>query len=183
MNLEKLILKMLTTVDGASGYDLTKRIKEGDASFWVAKHQQMYRVLSIMLNKGYLVSKYVPQEGKPDRIVYSITDEGISALEAYNSKPMKLSADRDELMLHLFCCNDAPSYLKLREEVEVIIKQLVSKRVKINKSLGVIPDCCTHNDLLNYIVKERSIEDIDAKIKSLRFISSAAEILYKNEIK
>jgi len=59
-----------------TGYELDKEFKESLAHFWQAKPQQIYRELNAMEQNGWLVSERVPQEERPNRRVYTITDKG-----------------------------------------------------------------------------------------------------------
>lgn len=64
-----------------SGYDLTKIIKKTNA--WHASHQQIYRELGKLEGVNFVTFADVPQVGKPDRKVYSITPVGKQALQTY----------------------------------------------------------------------------------------------------
>ena len=66
---------MLT--DGkASGYDLKKNFESTFGHFFAAGYGSIYPALSTLANQGLVNCEYIPQEGKPDRKVYEITDEG-----------------------------------------------------------------------------------------------------------
>ena len=60
----------------ASGYDLTIILKQLRLSF---SHQQIYREVK---NIGLLKCEVMPQDGKPDRKVYSLIDTSAEALGA-----------------------------------------------------------------------------------------------------
>lgn len=77
--LPKLLLILLKT-ESLTGYNLTKRITSSAA--WKASHQQIYRELTKMGNEGLVTFKIVPQEGKPDRKLYTITQTGNAKLAA-----------------------------------------------------------------------------------------------------
>jgi len=59
-----------------TGYELDKEFKESLAHFWQAKPQQIYRELNAMEQNDWLISERIPQEDKPNRRVYTITDKG-----------------------------------------------------------------------------------------------------------
>ena len=66
---------MLT--DGpASGYDLKKEFESTFSHFFAAGYGSIYPALSTLSEKGLVECEEIPQEGKPDRKVYRITDEG-----------------------------------------------------------------------------------------------------------
>jgi DNA-binding PadR family transcriptional regulator len=59
-----------------TGYELDKEFKESLAHFWQAKASQIYRELDAMEAKGWLTSRRIIQEEKPNKRVYSLTDKG-----------------------------------------------------------------------------------------------------------
>jgi len=77
-----------------TGYELDKAFKSSLAFFWHAKSSQIYRELDAMERKGWLVSKRVIQEDKPNKRVYSITTAGKSELDDWLASPEK-DIDKD----------------------------------------------------------------------------------------
>lgn len=75
MDVKTVCLGMLT--DGpASGYDLKKEFECSFGHFFAAGYGSIYPALSTLSDQGYVSCEEIPQEGKPDRKVYRITDEG-----------------------------------------------------------------------------------------------------------
>lgn len=70
MNIQSVILTYLDVRKEASGYDIAKYMSTTTGN----SHQQVYRTLSYLENQGYVVHTVYPQEGKPDRKVYTIAD-------------------------------------------------------------------------------------------------------------
>jgi len=66
-----------------TGYELDKEFKDTLAFFWSAKASQIYRELDAMQQNGWLSSKRVIQEDKPNKRVYSITEEGEKQLKEW----------------------------------------------------------------------------------------------------
>ena len=88
MDVKTVCLGMLT--DGpASGYDLKKEFESTFAHFFAAGYGSIYPALSSLSEDGLLTCEEIPQEGKPDRKVYRITDEGRRFLRdaLRNTKP------------------------------------------------------------------------------------------------
>jgi len=84
MDVKTVCLGMLT--DGAaSGYDLKKQFESSFGHFFAAGYGSIYPALSALAEQGFVKCAHVPQEGKPDRKVYSITSDGrkflLNALE------------------------------------------------------------------------------------------------------
>jgi PadR family transcriptional regulator, regulatory protein AphA len=82
-----------------SGYDLMLRIQP----FWPAKHSQIYPLLANLEKDEQVRFEVVAQSDKPDKKVYSITDEGIASLQEWLSVPASDPVMRDELMLKAYC--------------------------------------------------------------------------------
>ena len=77
----------LLNYEPMTGYELDKEFKESLAHFWQAKPQQIYRELNAMEQNGWLVSERVPQEERPNRRVYTITDKGKSEFMEWLDSP------------------------------------------------------------------------------------------------
>jgi len=70
MALSEAILVCLTERP-MSGYDLAKNFDASIGFFWRASHQQIYRELGKLREKGYVKSEEIRQVGKPNRIVHT----------------------------------------------------------------------------------------------------------------
>ncbi|WP_000056563.1 PadR family transcriptional regulator [Vibrio mimicus] len=104
MSLPHVILTVLSTRD-ATGYDITKEFSASIGYFWKASHQQVYRELNKMGEQGLVTCVLEPQEGKPDRKVYSITQAGRSALCEWFDQPTAHPTVRDEFSAKLMACS------------------------------------------------------------------------------
>lgn len=101
MALRNAILVSLS--DGPmSGYDLAKHFDETIGFFWRATHSQIYRELAKLKDKGFVTSQEVPQRGKPNRIIYSITAEGGEALLDWSRQPSMPAPMKDDLLVRLY---------------------------------------------------------------------------------
>ncbi|WP_162047348.1 PadR family transcriptional regulator [Vibrio taketomensis] len=120
MSLPHVILTVLSTRD-ATGYDITKEFSATIGYFWKASHQQVYRELNKMAQHNLVTCVLEPQEGKPDRKVYSITDSGRIALGEWFDQPTVHPTVRDEFSAKLMACSvqsAAPFKAQLTELVE-----------------------------------------------------------------
>jgi DNA-binding PadR family transcriptional regulator len=100
MALEHAILVALSE-RSASGYDLARRFDASIGHFWPASHQQIYKVLGRMESDKRVESHLVAQDGRPDKKVYSITDDGRAELRSWLAAPGKPEALRSEFALKL----------------------------------------------------------------------------------
>ena len=87
MSLPYVILGFLN-IGPMTGYDLKKSIDNSTQFFWHAELSQIYPTLKQLETKGLAKAKVVPQKGKPDKKVYSITKTGRQALIAWLNEPL-----------------------------------------------------------------------------------------------
>ena len=86
MALEHAILVSLAE-RSASGYELGRRFDASIGHFWSATHQQIYKVLGRMADAGLVAVEEVEQEGRPDKKVYAVTDDGLAELRRWTTEP------------------------------------------------------------------------------------------------
>src|SRR5471030_845536 len=84
-DLEALVLGVLQDGD-LHGYEISKRIKEGGSKALQVWEGQLYPTLHKLEKQGCVSAIWVPQEGKPPRKVYALTDEGRKQLTAHHKK-------------------------------------------------------------------------------------------------
>lgn len=76
----------LLNYGGMTGYEIMGVFRDSLRFFWTAQTSQIYRELQGMEKRGWVTQTHVPQQGKPDKNLYSITEEGkrelLSWLEA-----------------------------------------------------------------------------------------------------
>lgn len=102
MSLEHAILGFLDR-GPMTGYDLKTRCFDRDAShFWTADQAQVYRTLDRLVARRLVTSRLVPQRGKPDRRLFSITDNGRSELREWVAQPLSPAPLRDGELFRLY---------------------------------------------------------------------------------
>jgi PadR family transcriptional regulator AphA len=100
MDVKTVCLGMLT--DGeASGYDLKKHFESSFGHFFAAGFGSIYPALASLAEKEQVSCKCVPQDGKPDRKVYSITEAGRKHLLTELDKPNPTHKIRSEFLATL----------------------------------------------------------------------------------
>jgi DNA-binding PadR family transcriptional regulator len=85
----------------ASGYDLAKGFDASVANFWTATPQQLYRELEKMESIGLVTARVVEQERRPNKRLFSLTDEGRAELREYVARAPRPIAIRDELLVQV----------------------------------------------------------------------------------
>ncbi len=131
MALSEAILICLTDRP-MSGYDLAKSFDASIGFFWRASHQQIYRELAKLREKGHVESQEIKQSGKPNRIVHTITDSGKKALMLWSTKPCKQPSSKDDLLIKFYALNgvDIPSFV---EQLQLRLEQHQTKLQKYNR--------------------------------------------------
>jgi DNA-binding PadR family transcriptional regulator len=85
-----------------SGYDIKKFIEGTTNNFWRESYGQIYPTLKQLTAEGLVTRSRVQQEGKPDRYVYTLADEGREELREWLLEPAESEVPRVELLLKLF---------------------------------------------------------------------------------
>lgn len=131
MALSEAILVCLTERP-MSGYDLAKNFDASIGFFWRASHQQIYRELGKLRERGLVESREVSQSGKPNRIVHTITDAGRTALRAWSLKPARQPSIKDELLVKFYAIDgvDIPAFV---EQMTMRMEQHQTKLVKYHR--------------------------------------------------
>ena len=101
MPLEHAILAFLT-YHPMTGYDLKKFFDQSVAHFWSATQSHIYKSLEGLENKGWAEAKIIPQEGKPNRKEYQITEEGRGELRQWLTTPLPLEPVREAALIQIF---------------------------------------------------------------------------------
>ena len=97
--------------------------------FWRASHQQIYRELGRLREKGYVTSDEVSQDGKPNRIIHTITPAGKRALRAWSKKPAKHPSIKDEMLVKFYALENV-DIGALKDQLSIRIEQHQTKLVK-----------------------------------------------------
>ncbi|MFF1686567.1 MULTISPECIES: PadR family transcriptional regulator [unclassified Streptomyces] len=100
MSLKHAVLAALLEGE-ASGYDLAKVFDVAVANFWSATPQQLYRELERLAVDGLVEARVVPQERRPNKRMFTLTDAGRAALDDFVVAPPRPTAIRDELMVKI----------------------------------------------------------------------------------
>lgn len=112
-----------------TGYEISKMLEV----FWQAKHSQIYPLLIKLEEEGYLSVEVVPQIGKPDKKVYSITALGVETLEKWIPNPLQESIVRDEFLAKIYSIwlAEPTTAVKLLEQRCQFFRHKVAERDKL----------------------------------------------------
>jgi PadR family transcriptional regulator, regulatory protein AphA len=126
MSLRFALLGLLA-VEPASGYDLKRAIDRSTYFIWNATGPQIYNTLHKLREEGCITSKSLPQRGKPDKEIHTITAPGRERLEEFMSEPIRASVTRDEVLLRIFFGNFA-SKKSIKHELESYLQRIRQER-------------------------------------------------------
>jgi DNA-binding PadR family transcriptional regulator len=132
MSLAHTILATLGD-ESYSGYDLWKKFSQTSRYYWQASQQQIYRELGKLEKEGAIASEVVPQEGRPDKKLYRITDQGIQKLKTWLLEPAEPMAVREELLVKLIAANLVPKSVILQQiqsRLQIHTQQLSKYKAK-----------------------------------------------------
>jgi PadR family transcriptional regulator AphA len=93
------VLGLLAIWGPLSGYDVKRLFDHILAPMWGAAQSQIYKELRRMKALGWVEMEREEQEARPDRKVYSITEQGRAALHTWQGEPAGVFQLRDELLL------------------------------------------------------------------------------------
>lgn len=139
MDVKTVCLGMLT--DGeASGYDLKKEFESSFGHFFAAGYGSIYPALNSLARDGLVECRHVPQEGKPDRKVYRITDVGKEHLLAALGNPSPSHKVRSE-----FLATMCFAHLMTREQVETVLDNRVKDAEHYLELFREFETSCMHD--------------------------------------
>ncbi|TVR98539.1 MAG: PadR family transcriptional regulator [Rhodospirillales bacterium] len=102
MDSKTLCLGVLMLGD-ATGYEIKKHFEEGPfAHFHAAGFGSIYPALNALLAGGLVTCTELSQQGRPDKKVYSITEQGRSAFRRALHKPPAEDTFRSEAIFMMF---------------------------------------------------------------------------------
>ena len=113
--------------DEMSGYELAKAFDSSLGFFWRASHQQIYQELKKLSAKGLLEKEVIRQASKPNKITYSLTDQGRTEMEQWVYQESKVQEGKDDLFVKLYNLNEANTsrlILELEQRRELTMQRL-----------------------------------------------------------
>ena len=101
MSLDYAILGFLN-YHAYTGYDLKKIFDTSVQHFWPADQSQIYRTLARLTDRSLVEVQRVPQEDRPDRKVYHITQSGRAELLKWLEGPPPAEGPRSAPLIQVF---------------------------------------------------------------------------------
>jgi PadR family transcriptional regulator AphA len=129
------VLGMLAT-GPMSGYDIKQTIETSIGHFWNESYGQIYPILKHLTEEGLATRTHVAQANRPDRYVYTLTEQGHAELRAWLETPVERPPERIEILLRLVFGQQVP--------VEVHIRQLERYRETYLQDWEIIRGALEH---------------------------------------
>jgi len=126
-NTLRFILLGLLGARPMTGYDIKRAFDRSLATYWNAGNSQIYTTLKLLAARGFVTSELIPQEGRPSRRVYRLTEEGRAELAAWLDEPVPARFTKDEFLTRLFFCgltSDETALRHLEEHRSALQAQL-----------------------------------------------------------
>ncbi|MDH4127100.1 MAG: PadR family transcriptional regulator [Gammaproteobacteria bacterium] len=138
MDVKTVCLGMLTDGD-ASGYDLKKHFESSFGHFFAAGYGSIYPALASLAADGLVSCECIPQDGKPDRKVYSITPAGRDVLLAELDKPNPSHKIRSE-----FLATICFAHLMSADQVATVLRNRIAEIEAYEKLFDEFEQTCMH---------------------------------------
>lgn len=160
MSLRHAILVLLQDQE-ASGYDLAREFANSIGLVWNATHQQIYLELGKLNDQHMVKFRHIPQDGKPDKKLYRITEEGRDELIRWLRKPAAPPRIRDAFMVKIAggALSDSSSILReLDDQADLRRERLHTFEALARK----LDEQGREKDLFTYLTLRRGILDQQA---------------------
>lgn len=76
-----------------TGYDIKQHMDQSTSYFWNENYGQIYPSLAELLDNSDINLEVIRQDGKPDKKLYRITDQGRETLSQWLSQPKDYVVD------------------------------------------------------------------------------------------
>jgi len=130
----------MLTDGAASGYDLKKQFESTFGHFFAAGYGSIYPALSSLSEKGLVTCEHIPQEGKPDRKVYEISDDGMAFLLKALENPTPCHKVRSEFLATLCFAHLMPS-----SNIETVLDSRIEECTHYAKMISDIEADCVED--------------------------------------
>ncbi|WKB55323.1 PadR family transcriptional regulator [Eleftheria terrae] len=164
MSLPHALLTSLTE-KSSSGYDLAQRFDKSIGHFWHATHQQIYRELARMEERGWIASQPAADAGKTRKREYRVLPKGRAELARWANEASVPIDLRDGLMVKVRAAAAVPAIEldgEIEERLQAHAQQLVRYR-EIERRDFAGPDL-TRTQRLHHLLLRRGILYEEASI-------------------
>jgi DNA-binding PadR family transcriptional regulator len=136
-----------------SGYDLAKQFDGSVGFFWQATHQQIYRELTKLEQRGEIVAEVIAQAGKPDKKIFSVTELGLAQLKTWILTTSDVAPSKDEFLIKIYAGYLVPQTAvvqKIQHHRQLHTQQLATYKA-IEKHFFARPEQCDRKARFAYL--------------------------------
>jgi len=133
MSLKHAILGFLNYTP-KTGYELKNVFDTSVQHFWPADQSQIYRTLTQLEKDGWVEKEIVVQEDRPNRKIYSITENGRDELTRWLMTPVNHPDNRSAALIQVFFAGQLPD-----EEILQIFERAREKLERILGAFDAVP--------------------------------------------
>jgi DNA-binding PadR family transcriptional regulator len=149
MNVRTLCLSILFEGD-ATGYEIRRKCTEGECSYFIeASFGSIYPALAKLEDDGLVTSRIEPQDGKPAKKVYSITDAGRQAFANQLAEPLGEDIFRSPFLLFARFAHILPREL-VEQRAQEFLDRTVEKRKHLDEVMAEHGSNAADSWVINY---------------------------------
>ncbi len=179
----KYALLGLLQYNPSTGYDLKQFMDTSTSNFWHAKLSQIYITLKALEKDGLVTSDVQEQTNRPDRRVYTLTEQGTQELDNWlRDTNVELPQLKDPFLLKLFFCarlgnDNLLTQLKLQRDLhqKLLDEYKTDTKATIQNVRENVPQL--KKDALFWGLTLRSGELIEEA--TIRWLDEAIETIHK----
>ena len=109
-----------------TGYEVKQFFDSTVQHFWNAELSQIYPTLKSLEEAGFVASHVEPQENRPNRKVYEITDAGCEEFARWVRAPQPPADMRDPFLIKIFFGTEVPV-----EDLLVVLRRQMEEHQKV----------------------------------------------------
>src|SRR5438876_10153792 len=173
-----------------TGYELAKTFDASIGFFWKADHQQIYRELTKLRDRGHIQGRELVQSGKPNKLVYTLTPEGRAALRHWAARPSVPASIKDDLLVRLYAL-DSVDVEPLRTDLMARLEHHRDRFARYERLLNKLFPAGTASSVADTgklrglrigLRHERSVADCwEAAIEALSGVTRPAGVLWPED--
>lgn len=158
------VLGILSFGEALSGYEIRKWAESLRFFYWSPAQSQIYAELRRLSKLGYVNSQEIKQEGKPDKRLYTINEQGIAEFKRWLAEePVEPTVVKHSLALKLFF-----GHMSEPERLIQMLEHFIAETKENLGQLGVVQEYTENDERFSYpaLVAEWGYNYYEAELKT-----------------
>lgn len=171
------VLGILSFGEALSGYEIRKWAEGLRFFYWSPAQSQIYTELRRLAKLGYVESKEVKQEGKPDKRLYTINEKGINEFKRWLAEePLEPTVMKHSLALRLFF-----GHMAEPERLVQMLEHFIDETKERLGQLGIVQEYSENDERFGYpaLVAEWSYNYYRAELETAKTMLERIQNLSK----